>query len=181
MALNSIFYFEDKISEKYYFAQSLFLFAFSNNITVILLSTFVGFILLTLFAKLSNSTNDIREIFKKEEEKIRNNKKYVVTKERKKEIQKEINAILKKYKIKVIIFIILELLLMIFFWYYVTVFCHVYSSTQKSWLWDSFLSMLSRLVIDLLFCLLFAKLYRIGVESKIHCVYKIALFFYSFG
>ena len=181
LALNSIFYFEDKISEKYYFAQSLFLFAFSNNITVILLSTFVGFILLTLFAKLSNSTNDIREIFKKEEEKIRNNKKYVVTKERKKEIQKEINAILKKYKIKVIIFIILELLLMIFFWYYVTVFCHVYSSTQKSWLWDSFLSMLSRLVIDLLFCLLFAKLYRIGVESKIHCVYKIALFFYSFG
>ena len=93
----------------------------------------------------------------------------------------EIEIILKKYKIKVFIFIIIELILMIFFWYYVVAFCQVYSSTQISWLFDSFLSMLSRIFIDLLLSLLFAKLYRIAVESNVQCLYKLSLFLYSFG
>ena len=181
LALNALFYFDDKISEKYRYTKGLLLFAFSNNITVILLSTAIGFILLTLFTKLSNSTNEIRRVFKEEEKKLKNDKKYIVTEGRKSEILKEIELILKRYRIKVIIFIVIELILMLFFWYYVTAFCHVYSSTQKSWLWDSFLSMLSRIIIDLLFCLGFAKLYRIGVESNINCIYKISIFFYSFS
>ena len=179
-ALNSIFYFDDKISEKYRYTHNLFIFALNKNITVILLSTFIGFVLLTLFAKLSNSTNAIREVFKKEEEKMKSNKKYNVTDERKREILKEIEKILKIYKIKVFIFIFIELVLMLFFWYYVTIFCHVYRTTQKSWLLDSFLTMLSRIIIDCLLCLGFAKLYRMAVESNIHCLYKLSLFFYSF-
>ena len=181
LALNALFYFDDKISEKYRYTKGLLLFAFSNNITVILLSTAIGFILLTLFTKLSNSTNSIRKVFKEEEKKIKNDKKYIVTENRKIEIFKEIELILKRYQIKVNIFIAIELILMLFFWYYVTVFCQVYQSTQKSWLWDSFLSMLSRIIMDLLFCLGFAKLYRIGVESNINCIYKISIFFYSFS
>ena len=180
LALNAIFYFDDKISEKYKYAKSLFLFAFSNNITVILLSTFIGFVLLTLFTKLSNSSNQIRDIFKGEEEKMKKDKKYIVNDVRKKEIQKEIGKILNNYKIKVYIFIIIEILLMLFYWYYVTIFCHVYNNTQKSWILDSFLAMLSRIIIDFLLCLGFAKLYRIAVESNIHALYKISLFFYSF-
>ena len=70
---------------------------------------------------------------------------------------------------------------MLFFWYYVTAFCHVYPSTQESWLWDSFLSMLSRIIMDLLFCLGFAKLYRLSIESNINCLYKISVFFYCFS
>ena len=172
LALNAIFYFDDKISAKYRYTKSLLLFAFSNNITVILLSTFVGFILITFFIKLSNSTNDIRNVFRKEEEKMKKEKAYIVSEERKKEMQNEIEIILKKYKIKVIIFIVIELLFMLFFLYYVTIFCHVYSNTQLSWLWDSFLSMLSRLIIDLLFSLLFAKLYKIGIYFFILLVIK---------
>ena len=181
LALNAIFYFDDKISEKYKYTKSLFLFAFSNNITVILLSTFIGFVLLTLFTKLSNSSNQIRDIFKGEEEKMKKDKKYIVNDVRKKEIQKEIEYILKKYKIKSIVLIVIESILILFFWYYVTAFCQVYSGTQISWIWDSFLSILSRIVIDLLLSLAFAKLYRLAVESNINCLYKISLFFYSFG
>ena len=180
MSLNNIFYFDDKISEKYRYAKNLFLFALSNNITVVLLSTFIGFVLLTLFAKLSNSTNVLREVFKKEEEKMKANKKYYVTDKRKKEIVKEIEKILKYYKIKIFIFMFIEFLLMIFYWYYVTVFCHVYNSTQRSWLVDSFLTMLSRIIIDCLLCLGFAKLYRLAVEANVQVIYKISLFFYSF-
>ena len=51
LALNAIFYFNDLISKKYHYAKDLFLFTFNNNLTVILLSTFIGYILLALFIK----------------------------------------------------------------------------------------------------------------------------------
>ena len=181
MALNAFFYLDDTISKKYKNVQGLFLFTFNNNITIILLSTFIGFLFMTLFTNLSNSTSALKDVFKKEEEKIMKNKGYKISDKRKKEILVEIESILKKYKIKVIILVFIEIVLMIFFWYYVTAFCHVYTSTQKSWLLDSFLSMLSRLIIELLMCLGFAKFYRMAVESNIECLYKFALFFYCFG
>ena len=181
LALNAIFYLDDKISKKYRYVKNLFLFTFNNNITIILLSTFIGFLFLTLFTNLSNSTNEIREVFRIIEDKIKSDKKYIVTEENKKDAIKEIEKILKKHKIKVTIFIIVEVLLIIFFWYYVTAFCHVYSNTQVSWILDSLLSMISRLFIELLLSLGFAKLYRIAVEANIYCIYKIVLFFYNFG
>ena len=181
LALNSLFYFNDNISKKYRFSKNIFIFAFSDNITVVLLSYFVGFILLTFLAKLSNSTNDIREIFRKEEEKLKKNKKYIVTKKRKNEIICEIEEILKKYQLKIIILIIIEIILMIFFWYFVTAFGHVYKATQKSWLIDSLLTILIRAIIELLICLGLAKLYRMAVYSKIYCLYKIVMFIYNFS
>ena len=181
LALNSFFYLDDKISEKYRYAKNIFLFAFNNNLTVILLSTLIGFLFLTLFTKLSNSTNSIRNVFMKEEEKLKKDKKYKVSEQRKKEIFDDIKKILKIYKIKVITLVVIEAIFIIFFWYYVTAFCHVYSSTQTSWLLDSFLSMISRIIIDCLFSLGFAKLYRMSIESNIYCLYKFVMIFYFFG
>ena len=112
---------------------------------------------------------------------MKKNKKYNVSEKRKKEIFVEINNILNRHRIKVIILSFIEFSLMLFFWYYVTAFCHVFSSTQISWLLNSFLSIISRLVIELLGSLLLAKLYRMAVEANSHCFYKIVLFFYSFG
>jgi len=180
LALNAFFYFDDKISKKYRYAKNLFLFTFSNNLTIILLSTLIGFIFLTLFTNLSNSTNKIRDLFMKEEEKIKNNKKYILTDKKRKKILNNIENILKRHKIKVIVLLVIEVSFILFFWYYVTAFCHVYSKTQMSWLFNSFLSILSRLVIELLYSLGFAKLYIISIESNMHCLYKIVLFFYCF-
>ena len=67
LALNAFFYFNDNISRKYKNTKNIFIFTFSNNYTVILLSTLVGFILLTFFTNLSNITKNIRDVFKKEE------------------------------------------------------------------------------------------------------------------
>ena len=181
LSLNALFYFNDNISKKYRYSKNVFLFAFSDNITVIILSTFVGFILLTLLSKLSNTTNAIREVFIKEEEKIKKEKTYTVTEERKNVILNEIDQVLKKYKIKVIILIIIELILVIFFWYFVTAFCHVYKATQTSWLIDSCLSILSRMIIELLISLGLAKLYIISINAEIHCLYKFVMFLYNFG
>ena len=181
LALNAIFYLDDKISKKYKYAQNLFLFTFNNNLTIILLSTLIGFVIMTLFTNLSNSTNSIRDVFRTEEQKLKKDKKYKVSEKRKKEILEEIEKILNKHKIKVFVLMTIEVILMLFFWYYVTAFCHVYSSTQLSWLLDSFLSILSRFIFELLISLGFAKLYRIAVESNTHCIYKFVIFFYCFG
>ena len=181
LGLNAIFYLDDKISKKYRYIQNLFLFTFNNNITIILLSTFIGFVFIAIFTNLSNSTNKLKDIFHKEETKILKDKIYIVTEKRKKQILLEVEQILKMHKIKIIILIIIENILILFFWYYVTAFCHVYSSTQLSWLLDSFLSILSRIIIELLLSLGFAKLYRIAVEANSHIIYKIVLFFYSCG
>ena len=70
---------------------------------------------------------------------------------------------------------------MLFYWYFVTAFCHVYSSTQKSWLLDTLLSFLSRLVIEFLFALLFGKLYIVSVESNCYSLYRVLLFIYDFS
>ena len=75
LALNALFYFNDNISRKYRYTKSIFLFSLSNNITVILLSTLIGFFFLTLFTRLSNSTKAIRDVLKEEEKKIRKKKR----------------------------------------------------------------------------------------------------------
>ena len=181
LALNSLLYLNDNISKKYKYVKGLFLFTFSNNITIILLSTLLCFILISLISKLNDSTNTIRNVFRKEEEKIKKDKKYKIDEKRKREIFLEIEKILKTFKIKIIILIIIEIILMLFYFYFVTAFCHVYSKTQKSWLLDSFLSFLSRLVIEILFAFLFSKLYIISVESNIFTLYRALLFIYDFS
>ena len=179
LALNSLLYLNDNISKKYQDAKGLFLFTFSNNLTIILLSTLLSFILVSLVSKLSNSTNAIRKVFRNEEEKIKANNKYKNNEKRKKEIYFQIEKILKIFKIKILILIIIEIILILFFWYFVTAFCHVFSNTQTSWLLDSFLSFLSRVVIELLFALLFSKLYIISVESNCYSLYRALLFIYD--
>jgi len=76
--------------------------------------------------------------------------------------------------------IFFAIIFMLFFWYYTFIFCHVFSGTQISWIIDSILSMISRIIIDVLTCLLFSKFYKIGVSSNYSYIYKIALFFYGF-
>ena len=181
LSLNALFYFNSNISKKYRHTKNLFLFAFSDNIVIIFLSLIVGFILLTLLSKMGNCVNNIREIFGKEEEKLKNDSKYVVTEKRKKEIFVEIDEIIKKYKAKVLILIIIELILMLFFWYFVTAFCHVYKATQLSWLLDSFLSIVSRAAIEIIISFGFAKLYKIAITGEITCLYNISMFLYNFG
>ena len=180
LALNSLFYLNDNISKKYHYAKNLFLFAFSSNITIIIYSTLLSYFLITLMTKLSNPSNAIRNVFRKEEEKIKHKKRYKINDKIKKKIYGEILNIFRKYKIKLIILFVIEILLILFFWYFVTAFCHVYSSTQTSWLLDSFLSIISRFFTELIFAFLYAKLYQISVASNFETLYKIIIFLYDF-
>ena len=181
LALNGLFYLNDNISKKYRYAKNFFLFAFSDNITIIIYSTLLCFVLMSLLTKLSNSSNALRNVFAKQEKKFHKNKKYKISKKEKIEIFLEVQKVLKRLKVKIIILIIIQLILMLFYWYFITAFCHVYKSTQESWLWDSFLSILSRTFIELLFAMLFSKVYTIAVQSNIYTIYRIVIFIYDFS
>ena len=130
---------------------------------------------------LNNSTNQIRNLFREEEEKIKNNKKYTVSFQRKKEIICEVKRIMRNYKIKVIIFYIIEFVCMIFFWYYVTIFCNIYKKTQLSWLLDCAITIIIRIVIDFLLNMILALLYKLSIGLKNNCLYRTVIFLYCFS
>ena len=128
-----------------------------------------------------NSSSAIRNVFEREEAKIKKNKKYKINDKIKKNIQSEIENILGKFKIKDGFLFLIESIFLLFFAYFVTAFCHVYSSTQLSWLFDSFLSILSRLIIELIFAFFYGKLYQISVGSNFETLYKIIICLYDFS
>ena len=181
LALNSLFYLNDNISKKYHYTKNLFLFAFSNNMTIIIYSTLLSYFLITLMNKLTNSSNAIRNIFRKEESKLKSKNKYKITQQRKDEIYKDVLNILKKLKIKIFFYFFIEIIFLLFFWYFVTAFCHIYSNTQTSWLFDGFLSILSRFILELIIAFLYAKLYQISVGSNFETMYKIVICIYDFS
>ena len=180
-ALNALFYFNDNISKKYHYASNIFLFALSNNITIIIYSTLVSYFILTLLSKLSNSSSAIRNIFRIEEEKLKKKKKYVIKEQTKENIFNEVEGVLKNFKCKIFFLLLIETIFILLFWYFVTAFCSVYSSTQTSWALDTFLSILSRFILEIIFGFLFAKLYRISVASSCETLYKLLICIYDFS
>ena len=177
---NGFFYFNSYISKKYRYTKGLFIFTFTNNILIILLSAILGFIILSLIKKLSNSSYDIREIFIYEEAQLKKDKSYKINEDKKEEIKKQIENILKLLTKKIIALFAIEIFFMFFFWYYLTAFCHVYTNTQISWILDSSLTIIFSFILQCLFCLIFAELYRISIDNNIQCLYKFIMFLYNY-
>ena len=180
LALNALFYLSQNISDKYHYSgPNRIFFSLINNLTKSIASTIVGYILLFIFTSLSQSRDTIIKIFRTQDNLLKKDKTYKVDDETKIKISNEIEKILKCLKIKIICFVIFELLLSLFFFYYVTAFCHVYKSTQTSWLLDSLSSYIISFFITLILSLILAMLYKISVNYKINILYKISLLVYS--
>ena len=129
---------------------------------------------------LVQSTDKITSLFRDEEVHLKKDKKYKVKTEKNMNILNEIKKILKCLKLKIIIFLVIEGLLNLFFFYYVTAFCHVYSSTQTSWLLDSLTSYGISILTAFVLSFIMSILYEIAVKCKCKFLYKITLFIYSF-
>ena len=181
LALNVIFYTDDKITDYYNTDKNLVVIAFTNNIIIIFLSLILSYVILTFFIHMINSTNDIMDIFRLEEDKIKKDRKYTITLVRLKEIITEIKSIIRKFKIKVIIFFIIEFLITLFFWYYVTVFCNIYNKTQISWLFDCFITIVIKIIFELIINIIFSILYTTSIKSNCKCLYSGIIFIYNFG
>ena len=182
LSLNALFYFNDNISDKYYYkGNNLYLFTLLNNISISIISTFLSLALIISLKFLTNSKEDIESLFREEEEQLRKDNKYFVSKMKRKIILIRIHKINRKLKIKIIFFIIIEVLIMLFFWYFVTAFCEVYKMTQISWLIDSIISYVLSFPIEFLVSFLMAIFYIIAVTKRLKWLYKIILYLYDLG
>ena len=180
LAFNAIFYFNSNVSKKYYSNEGLVSFTFNTNMGIIFLSSFLSIIFNILITKLSNPTLFIREIFRKEEDKLKSDKKYIVTKKRKDEILKEVEKNLVIIKKKFLALFITEIVIMLFFWYYLTAFGHIYSNTQYSWILNCFISIVIHFILELIFCMIVAILYKISINNKINSLYNFVMFLYNY-
>jgi surface protein len=180
LALNALFYLSKNISDKYHYTGSnKIVFSLINNITKSLTSSIVSYILLYFFQSLTQSSNNIRKLFRNQEDLLKNDKKYKVEEDTKRKIESDIRKILKCLKIKIICFIVFESIFMLYFFYYVTAFCQVYLSTQTSWLLDSLTSYLISFLISLVISLVLTILYKISLYNQIKILYIISMFIYS--
>ena len=92
-----------------------------------------------------------------------------------KDISHFLRILLAKLRINLYIYFTFTMLLTLIFWYYLTFFCIVYYHTQVSWVIHSGVSMLSLLVLSVLYSILFAILRTIGIKYKFHLVFNMSL------
>jgi hypothetical protein len=181
-ALNALFYSNQNISDKYHYnGDSLYLFIFVNNMTITVFSTVFSYLLVKSLNYLTNSKESIEQLFRKEEELMRENKNYKVNNNKKKKIYINLLKIYKYMKFKIACFIIIEFVIMVFFFYYITAFCEVYKETQKSWIYDSFISFLLSIPFELLESFFITTLYTLSIKYRFKMIYKIVLFLYNLG
>ena len=179
LALNTIFYSNEKISEKYHYqGYNLFYFSLVNNIIKALLSALISILLVSLFRLLIDSRVKYEAVFRKEEKKMRSNKNYKIDKATNNKILIEIAEISKKLRKKILIFLISEFTLMLFYFYFVTAFCEVYKQTQISWIIDCFISIIISIVTEVFISWVIAILYTVSIRYKIKIIYRIVLFLY---
>ena len=182
LALNSLFYYDSKISEKYHYeGDSLYLFILINNITVTISSFAFSYLLIKCLNLLTNSKDRIESVFRREEQIMRKNKKYYVDSNQKRIIYATLLKTFKFLKIKILIYIIIEFLLLLFFFYYITAFCEVYKETQMSWIYDSFISFIFSIIFELIVSFFISLLYEASIKYKIKSFYMISMILYELG
>jgi hypothetical protein len=178
LALNSLFYSNQKISDKYHYnGNNLRLFVLINNITISLFSTIISILIIKILSIFTHSKTRINKIFneiknksnQKELEYKKNNINFYIER-----IYKICNIL----KIKIVFYIVFEFAILLFFFYYVTGFCIVYQKTQIDWLLDSITSVLLPILFKLFYSFFIAILYIISLKKKSKILFKIAIFFY---
>ena len=126
LALNTLFYFSDNMSDKYHYTgKYLFWYTLFNNILISVISTILSLILVGILNLMVKSKDNLKEEFKEEEKKLRKDPNYKVSDERKKEIFQKIQKELKKLKNKMTFFVLIDLAILLFFFYFVTAFCEI--------------------------------------------------------
>ena len=92
--------------------------------------------------------------------------------------QKNKNEIIRIVKIKFSLFFIISFLILTFFWYYITCFCGIYVNTQIHLINDSFISLITSLILPFCTCLIpgIFRILSLSVEKPSRrCLYKFSL------
>jgi hypothetical protein len=176
--LNSILYFNNKISEQFHNNKLSkdFWYSIYKNFSVIIICTLLSKILNFALKGMTHSKPIIEKLFRKQEDKMREVDKYIVTEETKLDINKKLKIIYKILQIKVILYFVIEIVLFLFYAYFIIAFGEVYRNTQLNVFKDSICSFILSFPTSMIYSLIFCILYRISLKYKIEILYKIILF-----
>ena len=158
LSVNALF-FNDDTMHKIYIDEGKFNFIF--QLPQIIGSVIISVLINAIIKKLALTSNDIIELKKEKNiDKIKYNKKKV----------------LKKIRIKFILFFILAFILLVTFWYYITCFCGVYINTKLHLIEDTIISFALSLIYPFGIYLI-PGLFRIpALKSKNKsCSYKLSM------
>ena len=120
------------------------------------------FVIFSILNSLSNSTREFEIIMKTV---------FVRT-----EYVKKCEKIIKTLKIKLTFFFSLNFVLMLFFWYYSSIFCAIYSSSQKEYFKEVITSLLITLCVPFPVSLLLTFLRKISLKYKLKKLFSFVLF-----
>ena len=175
---NTFFYSNEKIELFYKYDGNIFSFTLKYNLKIIFISFGISYLLSFIIGIVTSYSKNIRKIFQEEESKIRNDKNYVVTEGRKRQINDEIESILNCIKLRNLGFVSFDVVIMIFYWYYLTAFSHAFTNTQYNILLDSFFSLVIMFVVNIIFCLILTILYKLSISSNLKIIYQFVRFMY---
>ena len=132
---------------------------FIYQLPQIIYSSIISTFLFMIIKFLSLSEKDILQL---------KNDKY------KKHLKTKMMILMKRLKIKFILFFIISLSFLILFWYYLSCFCAIYKNSQIHLLKDTLISFLLSLLYPFAIYLI-SGLFRIpSLKNKIMCMYKIS-------
>ena len=176
--INAILYFNSKISGQFHHYQSCkdFWYTIYDNLYITIICTISSKILNFALKGMTHSKCTIEKIFRKEEDKMRKDEKYIVNEETKFEIYNKLKIIYKLLKIKLIFFFVIELVLFIFYSYFLIAFGEVYRNTQVNVYKDSIASYIISFPTSMAISLVLSVLYRVSLKYKLKILYKIILF-----
>ena len=153
---NALFYTDKYISKAYYNNGKLEIF---TSLPKALYSFLVSLLATIIFKFFTNNKKEVYKIIKEKDEKI--------------EYNDLIKIVLKRIKIKFIIFFVLQIIFSFIFFYYVTAFCAVYQNSNFYWLYGCLETLLIDFIIPFLYCLLLASFRHFGIYKRIKFFYNI--------
>ena len=163
--VNALFYNDDTMHKIY---KSKGEFDFEAQLPIIVYSTLISMVLNSPLNFLALS-NDAIVNFKQDRSKYN--------------IMNRAKNLKDKLKTKFIIYFIISFLLLSFFWYYISMFCVIYSNTQKHLLKDTLISFVLSLIFPFA-VYLFPGFFRIlalsNNKNKRECLYNFSKFLQSF-
>ena len=163
LTINALFFNDDTMHKIY---QDKGEFDIIYQLTQIIYSTLISYIIDILVKMFALSQNDIVELKLKLIKNINN-------------LKEKRRKILFFMKIKFFIFFLLTLLILIFNFYYITCFCGIYINTQSHLLKDSVFSLITSFITPILFNIIPAifRVLALSVEKpNRECCYKLSLF-----
>ena len=135
-----------------------------------LLACLIIWIIYKIFLCLLTNNDKIKDILKM----IHLNKKYNMNKEY--IINKKIQNLIRKIKLKIAIYTIVEILLLVFCFLYLTVFCTVYTGTQEKVFKAYGIALIEILIIKIIYGIALAIMRHVSLSKEKKGLYDVVLF-----